>query len=122
MAYTIQYDLERKVIRVNYQGEVSLRERVAAVEEVCRDYPDSDPMCILVDVREMVSRLSVHEQQRFGIFLASHPGLSHARVAVLHQPQYNPNVVVDAIAFNQGYVLAEFNQTEAAYDWLAASA
>tara|TARA_B110000503_G_scaffold42977_1_gene70332 strand:- start:13473 stop:13799 length:327 start_codon:yes stop_codon:yes gene_type:complete len=99
-----------------YADAVSLDERVRAVEEVCRLYVPSRPLRILVNVRELEMRLSFYDQQTFGDFLASHPELSDARVQVLHNQNHNPNIVIEMSAFNGGYTLAQFNDTNDAED------
>ena len=62
--------------------------------------------------------LSFEDQQAFGEHLANHPGLTYARVAVLHKPDFNPNVVIDDSAYNNGYVLAQFSSRHDAELWL----
>ncbi len=53
--------------------------------------------------------LSFDDQQAFGRHLTNHPGLTYARVVVLHKPDSNPNVVIDDSAYNNGYILAQFS-------------
>jgi hypothetical protein len=118
MGYSITYHEPLNIVHVIYSDAVSLDERVRAVEEVCRLYAHSRPLRILVNVRELEMRLSFQDQQTFGDFLASHPELSDARVAVLHSQSHNPNIVIDMSAFNGGYTLAQFNDTNDAEDWL----
>ena len=106
------------IVNVTYTGTVSLHNRMQAVERVCRNYSQLRPLKILVDVRELVMDLSVEEQREFGKHLASHPGLTNARVAVLHKHDYNPNVVIDDAAFSNGYLLAQFSSRSDAELWL----
>jgi len=119
MSYVIHMDESLNIVNVTYTGTVSLHSRMQAVERVCRNYSDSRPLKILVDVRELVMDLSVEEQQEFGKHLAKHPGLINARVAVLHKPDFNPNVVIDDSAFNDGYILAQFSSLTDAELWLS---
>lgn len=119
MSYVIHMDESLNIVNVTYTGTVSLHSRMQAVERVCRNYSDSRPLKILVDVRELVMDLSIEEQQEFGKHLAKHPGLTNARVAVLHKPDFNPNVVIDASAFNDGYILAQFSSLTDAELWLS---
>ncbi len=62
--------------------------------------------------------LSFDEQQAFREHLANNPGLTDARVAVLHKPDFNPNAIIDDSAFNNGYLLAQFSSHADAELWL----
>ena len=119
MSYVIWIDHSQNIVTVTYTGTVSLHNRLQAVERVCRNYSHLQPLKILVDVRELVMDLSIEEQKEFGKHLAEHPGLANARVAVLHKPDFNPNVVIDDSAFNHGYVLAQFSSRTDAELWLS---
>lgn len=119
MSYIIHLDESLNIVNVTYTGTVSLHNRMQAVERVCRNYSHLRPLKILVDVRELVMDLSIEEQQAFGKHLAHHPGLTHARVAVLHKPDFNPNVVIDDSAYNDGYMLAQFSSLTDAELWLS---
>jgi len=112
-------DESLNIVNVTYTGTVSLHNRMQAVERVCRNYSHLQPLRILVDVRELVMDLSIEEQQTFGRHLANHPGLANARVAVLHKADFNPNVVIDDSAYNDGYMLAQFSSLTDAELWLS---
>ena len=116
MPYTIGFNPQSQIVDVVYSGTVSLDERKKAVEDVCAAHVK--PLKILIDVRKLTMHLSLQEQQTFGKHLAKHPGLINARVAVLHEPSHNPNLLIDATAFNNGYMLAQFNTPEDAEVWL----
>jgi hypothetical protein len=118
MSYELKYNQSINIICVIYSGIVSLKERKAAVNEVCAKTFDQKELKILVNVCDLTMNLSIKEQSHFGEYLASHPGLSHAKVAVLHKPGYNPNLLIDTCAFNNGYRLAEFIKLEEANTWL----
>ena len=118
MTYKIDFNSSSKIVCVSYSGAVSLEMRMQAVEEVCSNYCHLIPLIILVDVRQLIMDLSFDEQQRFGEYLANHSGLINARVAVLHQPDFNPNIVVDTSAYNNGYMLAQFSSLTEAELWL----
>jgi len=119
MSYVIHKDESLNIVNVTYTGTVNLHDRMQAVERVCRNYSHLRPLKILVDVRELVMELSIEDQQAFGKHLANHPGLTNARVAVLHQRDFNPNVVIDDSAYNNGYVLAQFSSPTDAELWLS---
>ena len=119
MTYRIDFDSSINIVHVIYGNNVTLQERIEAVENVCSHYIDFKPLKILVDVRDLVMSLSFHEQQSFGEYLATHRGLINARVAVVHKSSHNPNVVIDTVAFSNGYKLAEFKNIKDAEAWLS---
>lgn len=116
--YRVGFDSALEIVNVAYIGTVSLEERKRAVKEVCDAYSQLSPLKILVDVIGLDMNLSVTEQMEFGEYLAVHEGLRNARVGVLHKPEHNPNVLIDTCAFNNGYLLAEFNARKNAEAWL----
>lgn len=118
MPYSINLNESLDIVNVFYSGSVSLEERKQAVEQVCSKYSRIKPLKILVDVRDLVMDLSYEDQQAFGEHLANHPGLTHARVAVLHEHDFNPNVIIDDSAYNHGYTLAQFSSHTDAELWL----
>ena len=118
MPYLISFDESLEIVHVIYAGIISLQERFQAVEEVCGSYSELVPLKIIVNVRELKMQLTFEEQQTFGEYLANHPGLANARVAVLHNRDSNPNIVVDSTAFQFGYTLAQFSHLKDAEDWL----
>ena len=121
MSYRIKFNESLETVNVIYSGTVSLEMRKQAVEQVCNNYSHLKPLKLLVDVRDLVMDLSFEDQQMFGEHLANHPGLTHARVAVLHKHDFNPNVIIDDSAYNQGYILAQFSSQSDAELWLIQS-
>ena len=118
MNYKISYIESMDIIQVIYSGSVCLGERKQAVNDVCTTYSSQKPLKILVNVRDLKMDLSFQEQHDFGDYLAFHPDLARAKVAVVHKTDYNPNLLIDTCAFNNGYRLAEFNQVREATVWL----
>lgn len=118
MPYSIDLNDVSGVVRVAYSGDVTLAERQQAVVDVCMNYAHLRPLKILVDVSELRMTMSLDQQKVFGEFLASQTDLADARVAVLHNKGGNPNIVVDLVAFNNGYRLAQFHSLTAAAQWL----
>ena len=118
MSFIINFDKVNEIVHVVYSGIVGLNERMQAVQDVCDSYWSFKPLKILVNVRNLEMHLSFDEQQSFSRYLASHEGLTNARVAVLHQAGHNPNMIVDSTAFVNGYLLAQFNDTKEAESWL----
>ena len=116
--YKISWDQSSGIISCIYQGTVSLEDKLQSVDEVCREYPLCKPFRILLIVCDLIMALSLEQQRLFGEYLASHPDLKTAKVAVLHKPDYNPNLMIDVTAFNNGYTLAEFNNIDDANIWL----
>ncbi|MBY4677300.1 hypothetical protein [Marinobacterium arenosum] len=117
MPYQIEQDHDR-IITVTYQGQVDLAERMAAVEDACRYIDDIDRVLLLIDVREVIVKMSLEQQKTFGTYLANRQELSRAKVAVLHPAGRNPNQVIDGYAYINGYHLVEFSDTREARAWL----
>ncbi|HEY9036751.1 MAG TPA: hypothetical protein VIM96_08590 [Pseudomonadales bacterium] len=118
MSYQITLDESTMLVQVIYAGPASLTKRMRAVSDVCTQYAHLAPLNILVDVRRLNMELSLDEQKYFGEYLATHPVLANAKVAVLHPPGHNPNLIIDATAFANGYRLAQFNLQRDAASWL----
>lgn len=114
MSYEVKLNEADGIVDVIYNGTVTLEERKQAVDEGCSLYAHMRPQLILVNARKLEMDLTMEEQQIFGEYLASHPKLAQARVAVLHEESDNPNLFVDHFASINGYKLAQFiNDDEA---------
>ena len=121
MAYKIETGPSSNIVTVTYQGKVNLNTRLQVVEQVCHKYSGLKPFRVLVDVQNLEMDLLFSEQEAFGEYLSNHYDLRRARVAVLHQPSFNPNSVIDAKAFSNGYRLAQFSSRAKAEQWLLES-
>lgn len=106
------------IVEFTYNGTVTLEERKKAVDDACTLFTPKRPRLLLVDVRELEMDLTINEQRMFGEYVAANPELIDACVAVLHKNNNNPNLLIDTIAFNNGYRLAQFNDEKEALDWL----
>lgn len=118
MSFKIEYDQSSKIVTVEYNGAVSLEDRLTAVKEVCTSCSHLDPLRLLIDVVNIDMQLSTKEQKYFGKHLATNVGLTNAKVAVLHGKGNNPNIVVDTVAFIKGYQLVQFDIKKEALSWL----
>ena len=121
MAFKINFDTTTQIISVIFSGPTDLDSKLRAVEEVTQTYAGREEMKILVDVREQMMDMSLGEQEAFGEYLANHHDLRKAKVAVLHQPSFNSNCVIDVISYKNGYQLVEFSSLENATRWLVRS-
>ncbi len=121
MAFKIDFDTSTQIISVIYSGVTDLDSKLRAVGEVIRTYADGEELRILVDVREEVMNMSLGDQEAFGEYLANHHDLRKAKVAVLHEPSFNPNTVIDVISYKNGYQLMEFSSLADATQWLIRS-
>lgn len=119
MGYEIAFDNKPEIVTVKYSGAVTLDERLSAVNDVCVSYATLNPLRILIEVVGLDMQLTLQEQKYFGAHLAANPGLRNAKVAVLHEKNNNPNIIVDSIAFVGGYRLAQFENKGEAHLWLA---
>ena len=121
MAFKIDFDTSTQIISVIFSGATDLNSKLNAVEEVTKAYADNEEMKILVDVREQMMDMSLGEQEAFGEYLANHYDLRKAKVAVLHDPSFNPNSVIDVVSYKNGYQLVEFSSLAEATRWLTQS-
>ena len=121
MAFKIEFDPSTQIISVIYSGATDLDAKLCAVEEVTKTYAGKEEIKILVDVREEVMDMSLSDQEAFGEYLANHIELRRAKVAVLHEPGFNPNTVIDVISYKNGYQLVEFSSLAKATRWLIRS-
>ena len=121
MAFKIDFDTSTQIISVIFSGATDLDSKLSAVEEVTKAYADNEEMKILVDVREQMMDMSLGEQEAFGEYLANHYDLRKAKVAVLHDPSFNPNSVIDVVSYKNGYQLVEFSSLAEATRWLTQS-
>lgn len=117
MAHTVTHDVSN-IIRVTFNGTVDLHERMLAVDEVCELVNSPHNVRLLIDVRNIKMDMSLDDQQYFGRFLASKQALANAKVALLHKPRDNPNIVINAVAYAEGYHVVEFDQLNEAHMWL----
>ena len=117
-AFQITYDDKDEILLLTYSGCVSLQDKLNAVDELCEMSAPLKQLKILVDVRKATLNLSIGEQEDFGSYLAGLKSLKHAKTAVVHSPEYNPNFLIDAIAFNKGFFIAQFTSYSEALDWL----
>jgi len=121
MAFKIDFDTSTQIISVIFSGATDLDSKLRAVEEVTQTYADKEEIKILVDVREQIMDMSLGEQEAFGEYLANHYDLRKAKVAVLHEPSFNSNTVIDVISYKNGYQLVEFLSLAEATRWLIRS-
>ena len=121
MAFKIDFDTLTQIISVTYSGATNLESKLRAVQQVTKKYSDTDGLLILVDVREQTMAMQLDEQEAFGEYLANHYDLRKAKVAVLHEPSFNPNTVIDVISYKNGYQLAQFSSLAKATQWLIRS-
>ena len=97
---------------------MDLDERIRSVNEVCELIKPSDTVRLLIDVRSITMNMSLDDQKYFGRYLAERQELASARIAVLHNPLYNPNIVINTIAYIEGYRVVGFDRLDEALAWL----
>ena len=117
MAHLIQKDNSNNVI-VIYTGSVDLNERKLAVDEACELANPPDPVRLLIDVRKIIMNMSLDEQEDFVGYLVEKKELVNAKVAILHNPQSNPNLMINTFAYIAGYQTVDFDRENDAISWL----
>lgn len=120
MSFQIRFDPGTRIVRAVFFNEVTVEEKFSAARQVAEKFGHMHPLLMIVDVRQAKLLLSVQERVEFGVFAATLQGLSHARIAVLHAPDHNENVIIDGAAQAQGMNVVEFVTEVAALEWLGA--
>lgn len=117
MEYLVQ-ETDPNIITVTYSGNVDLNQRKSAVSETCRLLNQSDFVGLLVDVTKMSLQMTLDEQKHFAEYLSSKKELAKAKVAILHSPLSNPNSLINAVAYANGFSSVDFNNKSEAIAWL----
>ena len=117
MPYSI-HKTDSDIIRVTYSGKVDLDDRKMAVDEACQSIQSADHVRLLIDVRDITSNIPASSQKEFAQYLAAKETLKNAKVAVLHKHENNPNLLINAYAYAEGYVTVSFNNEYDAILWL----
>ena len=116
--YTVDFNPSREIIKVTYRGSLDLDTRKHVVDQLNETFAVPNPLKILLDVNQLKMDWSIAEQAEFADYVATHKRLKHARVAVLHQADNNPNWFIDTCAFNSGCLVAQFTREKQAEAWL----
>ena len=117
--YTLGFNQSLAIIKVTYRGSLELEARKRVVDLLGDSFAQPNPLKILLDVNQLEMGWSIPEQAEFAEYVSNHQRLKYAKVAVLHQPDYNPNWFIDTCAFNSGCLTAQFTQQNAAESWLS---
>lgn len=117
--YQITHDDTSGIIKLFYSGCVTFQDKLSAMDEICERFGSLDKLKILIDIRDATINLSLLEQDSFGKYLASLNPLRKAKTAVVHCPEFNPTCLIDAIAFNYGVSIAQFDSYNEAVQWFS---
>lgn len=118
MSFQVRFNSDTRVVTAVFFDRVELADKMASARQVAEKYGHLHPLMLLVDVRNAEIALSMEERRFFGTFAARLQGLSHGKVAVLHAPDHNANVVIDSTAQAEGMHIVEFVSEHAALEWL----
>jgi len=106
------------IVHVWFYGVVGLAERLDAANKLVANFGHRSPLRVLVDLRLSRSELAPAEQRRFGRFLAEHPVLGRARMAVLHPFNRYSSLIVTSEARARGHNSRQFFIEAEARAWL----
>ncbi|WP_193164992.1 hypothetical protein [Microbulbifer hainanensis] len=107
-----------RIVHVLFYGVVGLAERLEAAAKLVAKFGHRAPLRVLVDLRFSRSDLPPAEQREFGRFLAEHPILGRARLAVLHSFNNCASPIVISEARALGHDLRPFFIEAEAKAWL----
>lgn len=119
MGFQVRFNATTRVVSAIFFDRVDAAEKRAAARQMAEKYGHLHPLNVLVDVRQADIEMSVAEREAFGTYVAHLQGVKHGRIAVLHAPDYNANVVIDGVARAEGLNVLEFVTEQAALQWLA---
>ncbi|WP_105101837.1 hypothetical protein [Microbulbifer pacificus] len=118
MSFHIRFNTELRIVHAVFFDRVDFAEKLASARQIAEKFGHLHPLRVLVDVRRADIVLSVKERQKFGKFVARQTGTSHSRVAVLHAPDFNANIIINSAAQSEGMQVREFVTEQAAQGWL----
>jgi hypothetical protein len=118
MSFQIRFLAAQRIVRVSYLGRTGLAARIAASKLVVEKYRHLQPLRLLVDVRFSKTLMTALEQRQFGRYLAEHPVLGRARIAVLHRADFYPTAVIVQEATSHGALFRQFLVEAEAEAWL----
>ncbi|KZM40428.1 hypothetical protein OA92_07350 [Marinomonas sp. SBI22] len=117
MAFSLARE-ENNIIKVVFNDAVDFQQRVAAVDQVCQLVQEGEVVKLLVDLSHFENLMTLDEQEKFGIYLASQDELENAKVASVTAHACSENVIVEAVAFTNGYQVVNFHSLKDAQAWL----
>lgn len=117
MAFSLD-KTEQDIIKVIFSEEVDLQQRKEAVDRVCELVSGKTQVKLLIDLTCFINKMTLEEQALFGHYLANAKALSQAKVASVTAYNKQTNIVVEAIAFTQGYQVVNFHNEADAKAWL----
>ncbi|WP_444883786.1 hypothetical protein [Microbulbifer sp. PSTR4-B] len=84
MNFNISYRPIGGIARVLFYGPVGFAEKMEAAARLVEKYRHRVPLRVLLDMRYARTRVTLEEQRQFTSFIAEHPVLRCAYIAVLH--------------------------------------
>lgn len=117
MAFSLARE-ENSIIKVIFKDSVDFQQRVAAVDQVCQLAQEEELVRLLVDLTDFENLMTLDEQEKFGLYLASQEALMNAKVASVTANTCSENVIVEAVAFTNGYQVVNFHSISDAQSWL----
>lgn len=117
MAFSLARE-ESNIIKVIFKDAVDFQQRVAAVDQVCQLVQEEEQVKLLVDLTNFENLMTLDEQEKFGLYLASQDALVSAKVASVTTNTCSENVIVEAVAFTNGYQVVNFHSLSDAQSWL----
>lgn len=118
MPIDIDYQPDQQLICIRSEGQVSLDERLAALNQIA-DMELTGSLKLLVDVRKL-SHLINGETSNSVVALLKQMKLPVHKIAVVQTPNFKPYTLVISDAFIAGFEIEEFSCPQQARNWLTA--
>ncbi|WP_210396797.1 STAS/SEC14 domain-containing protein [Motiliproteus sediminis] len=115
MASEIRYCPDNRIIYVTHRGQVDHDDRMRLKTFIEQLGVGNKRM--LVDVREVKSFVVSEEAQAFYRAIED-SGLYFRKIALVHDPRFNPYVVMASAGVIEGFNIEDFTTIEAAERWL----
>jgi len=84
MNFQISYRPIGGIARILFYGPVGFAEKMEAAARLVEKYRHRVPLRVLLDLRYARSKVTLEEQRQFTKYIAEHPVLKRAYIAVLH--------------------------------------
>ena len=118
MSHKVEVIQKLEIIKVIYEGGLTLDQRLASVHELCCDFNIFKRFRLLIDVRGIKQEMTSLEQEIFGRYIATKEEFNMASVAVLDNIDNPADQIVSKEASKMGYQIKQFSSEEKALTWL----
>ena len=120
MSYSIEKDLEKKLLTATYAADTTFQHRLDLLNELVEIMKEHHDINILIDIRNANQNMTPAEQIEYGELVASKQQyFLRNRTAILSRENNNPHPFIIPTDYIGGYKsICEFHNEAEAIDWL----